>query len=58
LDSGPVILQAPVPVLDGDTEEALSARILQEEHRLYSLAIQLVIDGKMRIEGRRVVMQG
>jgi phosphoribosylglycinamide formyltransferase 1 len=58
LDSGPIILQAPVPVLDGDTEEALSARILQEEHRLYSLAIQLVIDGKMRIEGRRVVMQG
>jgi phosphoribosylglycinamide formyltransferase 1 len=58
LDSGPIILQAPVPVLDGDTEEALSARILQEEHRLYSLAIQLVIDGKMRVEGRRVVMQG
>src|SRR5262245_41934359 len=58
LDSGPIILQAPVPVLDGDTEEALSARILQEEHRIYSLAIQLVIDGKMRIEGRRVVMQG
>jgi phosphoribosylglycinamide formyltransferase 1 len=58
LDSGPIILQAPVPVLDSDTDEALSARILKEEHRLYSLAIQLVIDGKMRIEGRRVVMQG
>jgi phosphoribosylglycinamide formyltransferase-1 len=58
LDSGPIILQAPVPVLDGDTEEVLSARILQEEHRLYSQAIQLVIDGKMRIEGRRVVIRG
>ena len=58
LDSGPIILQAPVPVLDSDTDEALSARILKEEHRLYSLAIQLVIDGKIRIEGRRVVMQG
>ena len=57
LDSGPIILQAPVPVLDSDTDEALSARILEEEHRLYSLAIQLVIDGKIRIEGRRVVMQ-
>ena len=57
LDSGPIILQAPVPVLDSDTDEALSARILKEEHRLYSLAIQLVIDGKIRIEGRRVVMQ-
>jgi phosphoribosylglycinamide formyltransferase-1 len=58
LDSGPIILQAPVPVLDSDTEETLSARILKEEHRLYSLGIQLIIDGKIRIEGRRVVMQG
>jgi phosphoribosylglycinamide formyltransferase 1 len=58
LDSGPIILQAPVPVLDSDTEETLSARILKEEHRLYSLAIRLIIDGKICIEGRRVVMQG
>jgi phosphoribosylglycinamide formyltransferase-1 len=58
LDSGPIILQAPVLVLDSDTEETLSARILKEEHRLYSLGIQLIIDGKIRIEGRRVVMQG
>jgi phosphoribosylglycinamide formyltransferase-1 len=55
LDSGPIILQAAVHVLDSDTEETLSARILSEEHRLYSRAIQLVLDGKVRIEGRRVI---
>jgi phosphoribosylglycinamide formyltransferase 1 len=55
LDSGPIILQAPVPVLDEDTHESLSARILAEEHRIYSEAIRLVLDGKYRIEGRRVL---
>lgn len=55
LDSGPIILQAAVPVLDGDTEEKLSARILAEEHRLYSEAIAFVARGAYRIEGRRVV---
>jgi phosphoribosylglycinamide formyltransferase 1 len=55
LDSGPILLQAAVRVLDSDTEESLSARILAEEHRLYSRAIQLVLDGKVRIEGRRVI---
>lgn len=55
LDSGPIILQAAVPVLDSDTEETLSARILEEEHRLYPRAIQLVIEGNFRFEGRRVV---
>lgn len=55
LDAGPIILQAPVPVLDGDTVETLSARILVEEHRLYPAAIQLVLAGGWRVVGRRFV---
>lgn len=55
LDDGPIILQAAVPVLDGDTAESLAARILVEEHRIYPEAIQAVLDGGWRIEGRRLV---
>jgi phosphoribosylglycinamide formyltransferase-1 len=55
IDSGPIVQQAAVAVFDGDTEESLSARILKEEHRIYSEAIALVLSGKYRIEGRRVV---
>jgi phosphoribosylglycinamide formyltransferase-1 len=55
LDAGPIVLQATVPVLDGDTAESLGARILWEEHRIYSEAIGLVLSGRWRIEGRRVV---
>jgi phosphoribosylglycinamide formyltransferase-1 len=55
LDSGPIILQAVVPVLDGDTEESLSARILEQEHQIYSKAIQQVLDGQIRIDGRRAL---
>jgi phosphoribosylglycinamide formyltransferase 1 len=55
LDSGPILLQAAVPVLDGDTPDALSNRILAEEHRLYSQAIAWVLAGNYRIEGRRVL---
>jgi phosphoribosylglycinamide formyltransferase 1 len=55
IDSGPIVEQAAVAVLDGDTEESLSARILKEEHRIYSEAIALVLSGKYRVEGRRVV---
>jgi phosphoribosylglycinamide formyltransferase-1 len=55
LDSGPIIAQTPVPVLDQDTVESLSTRILQEEHRLYSKAIALVLSGNYRIDGRRVI---
>jgi phosphoribosylglycinamide formyltransferase-1 len=58
LDSGPIVAQAVVPVLDGDTAESLSARILTEEHRIYSEAIALVLSGKYRIQGRRVVQAG
>jgi len=55
LDAGPIVIQAAVPVLDEDTVETLSARILKEEHRIYSEAIRIVIAGRYRIEGRRVV---
>ncbi len=55
LDAGPIICQAVVPVEDGDTEETLAARILREEHRIYAEAINFVLDGKWRIEGRRVI---
>lgn len=55
LDSGPILLQAAVPVLDDDTADSLSARILVEEHRIYSEAISWVLDGNFRIEGRRVI---
>jgi phosphoribosylglycinamide formyltransferase-1 len=55
LDAGPIILQAAVPVLDGDNVESLSARILKEEHRIYSEAIRIVVRGSLRVEGRRVL---
>jgi phosphoribosylglycinamide formyltransferase-1 len=55
LDSGPILLQAPVPVLDSDTADSLSLRILAEEHRIYSEAIAWVLQGNFRIEGRRVI---
>jgi len=55
LDAGPVILQAAVPVLDADTAETLSARILAEEHRIYSEAVRIVLEGRYRVEGRRVL---
>ena len=54
LDGGPIIAQAIVPVLDGDDAETLSLRILKEEHRIYSEAIDLVLSGRCEIEGRRV----
>jgi len=55
LDTGPIVAQAVVPVLDDDTAETLAARILVEEHRIYSEAIALVLSGAYRIEGRRVL---
>ena len=57
LDAGPIILQAAVPVLDDDTVDTLSARVLVEEHRIYSGAIRIVLAGNYRIVGRRVVHQ-
>ncbi len=54
LDSGPIVIQAAVPVLDDDTVESLSARILTQEHVIYSKAIQYVVEGRVKVEGRRV----
>src|SRR5437899_1127145 len=55
LDAGPIVLQATVPVRDEDTEETLASRILAEEHRIYTEAVRIVLEGKYRIVGRRVV---
>jgi phosphoribosylglycinamide formyltransferase-1 len=55
LDAGPIVIQAAVPVRDDDTVETLSERILKQEHRIYSEAIGIVIAGKYRVEGRRVI---
>jgi phosphoribosylglycinamide formyltransferase 1 len=57
LDAGPIILQAVVPVFDSDDEHTLSERILKEEHRIYSEAARIVLEGKYRIEGRRVILE-
>jgi phosphoribosylglycinamide formyltransferase-1 len=58
LDGGPIVLQAAVPVLEDDTVDTLSARVLIEEHRLYPAAIQSVLDGGWSIVGRRFVPTG
>jgi phosphoribosylglycinamide formyltransferase-1 len=55
LDAGPIILQSAVPVLDDDAADTLSARILKEEHRIYTEALQIVLSGSYRIDGRRVI---
>jgi phosphoribosylglycinamide formyltransferase 1 len=55
LDAGPIILQAAVPVRDDDTVDSLSARILKEEHRIYTEAIRIALSGNYRIEERRVL---
>jgi phosphoribosylglycinamide formyltransferase-1 len=56
LDAGPIVLQAAVPIEDGDTVEKLSERILREEHRIYSEAVRIVLEGRYRIENRRVLV--
>ena len=56
LDAGPIVLQAVVRVEDGDNEDSLSARILKEEHRIYCEAVNIVCQGKFKIEGRRVIL--
>jgi phosphoribosylglycinamide formyltransferase-1 len=58
LDHGPIVVQTPVPVRDDDSAETLSARILREEHRIYTEAINIVLSGKWRVEGRRVIVEG
>ena len=54
MDSGPIILQTAVPVLDGDDEDTLAARVLEQEHKLYPRAIELFLKDKLKIEGRKV----
>ena len=56
LDAGPIVIQAVVPVEDCDTVETLSERVLHEEHRIYSEAVRIVLEGRYRIEGRRVLV--
>lgn len=56
LDAGPIVLQAVVPIEDRDTEDTLSARILKEEHRIYSEAVKIVLAGNYKIAGRRVLI--
>jgi phosphoribosylglycinamide formyltransferase 1 len=56
VDTGPIVLQAAVPIEPGDTEETLAARILEQEHRLYPEAVRLFAEGRLRIEGRRVIV--
>jgi phosphoribosylglycinamide formyltransferase-1 len=57
LDSGPILVQSAVPVLDNDTVESLSARILAQEHVIYSKAIQLIVDRRVELHGRRAVIR-
>ncbi|MBO6236857.1 MAG: phosphoribosylglycinamide formyltransferase [Schwartzia sp.] len=54
MDSGPIILQTAVPVLDSDDEDTLAARVLEQEHKLYPKAIELFLKGKLKVEGRKV----
>ena len=58
LDSGPIIAQAAVPVVAGDTEETLSARILRQEHRLYPLVVRWFAEGRIAVDGEKVAVQG
>ena len=57
LDAGPIVLQACVPIEDRDTPETLSERILREEHRIYTEAVRIVLEGRYRMEGRRVLLE-
>jgi phosphoribosylglycinamide formyltransferase-1 len=58
VDTGPIVVQAVVPVYDDDTEETLAARILVQEHKIYPMAIRLFFQGRLKIEGRRVRVEG
>jgi phosphoribosylglycinamide formyltransferase-1 len=54
MDAGPIVVQAAVPVAEGDTEDTLAARVLEQEHRIYPEAVRLLAEGRLRVEGRRV----
>ncbi len=57
VDEGPIILQAAIPILDDDSPETLAARILVQEHKLYPRAVQLFAEGRLRVDGRRVLIE-
>ena len=57
LDAGPIVMQACVPIEDSDTPETLAERILQQEHRIYAEAVRIVLEGRYRMDGRRVLIQ-
>ncbi len=57
-DTGPIIIQAVVPVYDDDTADSLNARILKQEHKIYSQAIQMYSEGRLQIQGHRVLAKG
>jgi phosphoribosylglycinamide formyltransferase 1 len=57
VDEGPIIIQAAVPILDDDTPETLAARILVQEHKVYPRAVQLFAEGRLRVDGRRVLIK-
>jgi phosphoribosylglycinamide formyltransferase-1 len=58
LDSGPIILQAAVPVLDGDDEQRLADRVLAAEHKIYPLALRLIGEGRIAVDGEVVRVSG
>lgn len=58
VDEGPIIIQAAVPILDGDTPDRLAARILEQEHQIYPMAVQWFMEDRLRVEGRRVFVEG
>jgi phosphoribosylglycinamide formyltransferase-1 len=57
VDEGPIIIQSAVPILDNDSSETLAARILEQEHKIYPRAVQLFAEGRLRVEGRRVLVE-
>jgi phosphoribosylglycinamide formyltransferase-1 len=57
VDTGPIIIQAAVPVYDDDTEDSLSERILKQEHKIFPLAIKLFSEGRITVEGRKVMIK-
>ncbi len=58
VDTGPIIIQAAVPAYEDDTEETLSARILKQEHRIFPLSVKLFAEGRIKVEGRKVIIKG
>ena len=58
LDAGPIVAQEAVPVLSSDTEETLAARILEAEHRIYPRAVRAMLEGRVRVAGRRALVEG